>query len=108
MIVETEEIRQKMLAIGGTILTFDGFTILGYMGFSISRLYDGESSVYNVENPTYTVMVTTADCFLNEIVDGFEFTLTDGTYTYSCILNNRPSNLMDGWSKLSLDYIGKV
>lgn len=106
--VETEVIRQKILTLSGTALLFDSGTLYGFPGFSMSHLYNGESSVYVVENPQYSFTITTQDVVTYEVAIDAMFTMTDNVYEYEFKVDNTPLPFLDGWSKLEANLIGKT
>lgn len=106
--VETEALRQKILALSGTPLVFEAGTIFGFPGFSMSHLYNGEASVYIVENPQYNFTFSTKDLADNEITIDALFTLTDSIYEYEFKIDNNPISFLDGWSKLDANLLGRT
>lgn len=106
--VETEVIRQKILSLSGAPLVFDSNVVFAFPGFSMSHLYNGEASVYVVENPQYTFTLTTQDVETNEIGIDSLFTLNDLVYEYEFKVDNNPTSYLDGWSKLEANLLGKT
>ncbi len=108
MKVEDEGLRQEMLQLAGEELVFNDFTILGYPGFSTTRLYDGEASMYHVDKMEFNFHVTTADAATNGVVKGNSFTFSDGVYDFSFKLEADPLPDLTGFSKLHVVYKGRT
>jgi hypothetical protein len=106
--IETEEIRQRFLKLSNNLLEFENFSIYCHIGISISHLYNGESSVYVVENPIYTFQCTTKDCADNEVTQDMDFTFKDEIYEYKFRTENRPIPFLDGWVKLEASLLGRT
>jgi len=104
--LETEEVIQMVLS-RGEKLEFDAFDIYALPSFDTDILVSQEVSVYRVETQLYDFQVSTKDCIDNEIVAGDTFTMSDNSYAYSFKLKANPIPYQDGWSRLSVDHIGK-
>ena len=103
-----EEPIDRVLNLTGTLLTFADFEIYGLAGFNTSVLYKGELSLYEVEKQNFTFQVATADCSLSNIIRDITFTITDGIYVYTFKLDRDPISDLTGWSKLNVNFVGKV
>lgn len=108
MIVETEELRQEMLQLAGELLEFPSFSVYGYPGFSNTKMYDGETSLYHINATEYLFKVTSKDVETNGISSGDTFTYTDGVYLYSFKLNSAPIPDLTGFSTLNVTFKGKT
>lgn len=108
MKVEDEALRQATLDISGEVLNFTGFSIKGYPGFSTARLYDGETSLYHVERTEYSFFVTTKDARTNNIAKGNRFSFSDETYIFTFELEADPLTDLTGYSKLRVNFKGRV
>ncbi len=107
MKVESEELRQQMLQLAGEELSFADFTIYGYPGFSTTRLYDGEASLYHVDKMEFNFRITTLDGEANGVKKGDTFTFSDETYIFTFKLEADPIPDLTGFSKLHVIYKGR-
>ena len=92
----------------GTLLTFDQFEVYGIPGFQTQVFYKGEATLYEVDRQEYAFELSTADCFENEIKQDMVFYMEDETYSYKFIIDRPPVADLTGWSKINVNYQGKV
>ncbi len=107
MKIETEELRQHMLQLAGEELSFADFIIYGYPGFSTTRLYDGEASLYHIDKMEFNFRITTLDGETNGIKKGDVFAISDGVYIFTFKLEADPLPDLTGFSKLQVVYKGR-
>ena len=102
-----EEPIDDVLQTLGVELIFDTFSIYGIPGITASRLYNGESSLYEVVKQDYSFKISVTDAAVKELEEDMEFSTTDSTYRYSFKLANSPIPNISGWAHLPVIYLGK-
>lgn len=96
---------QKLLAIAGNTLEFEGFDILGILGFDVSILSSGETSLYEVQRQNFSVQVDTKDVIDNSIEKEMSFKVTNGERQYTLQLDRPPVDNLSGWSQLYCNLV---
>lgn len=87
---------------------FDETVITAIPGFDITKVYGGETSVYDIEKQDFIFTASTEECTAKNIITDRECTLDDGTYLYTFKLSRDPLNDLTGWSLLYLDLTNKI
>lgn len=105
--LETEDMINQVLDIGGIELTFDSFTILAIIGFSTSLLFRNDEVISGTENQDFNFRTSNKLCLDNEIIEGMVFTMEDNVYRYTFKTANNPIPQMDNWSRIPAYYINK-
>lgn len=101
------ELIDKALSIGGVTLTFDDFTIKGFPGFNLTRLYRGEQSLYEIEKQNFSFQIATKDVVKYDISANDTLTISDNVYLYDFIVELDPIHDLTGWSELHVNFQGK-
>jgi len=105
--IESEEEIQEILTLEGRDITFTAFSIKAIFGTSTTLLRQ-EPSFSEVEQLEFNFYVSTLDCVNNTIVGKDTFTMSDSIYIYSFKVLRNPIPYMDGWSRISAGFTGKV
>lgn len=94
------------LNIFGKDLQFDTGVIKGIVQIDLTIL-SGEHTVYTVEKQNFMFQVDTKQIAWLEITTETQFSLSDGTYFYTFVLNRPPVPDLMGWSILYTDFVSK-
>lgn len=99
----------QLLALMGTPLNFDNFTVKGILGFSLT-VFHGETSQNTVEVREYKVRLSAKDVADNEIVKDMTFCCTDAAKTYNFLFKIKGNPIVDmtGWATLYVNYIESI
>ena len=96
----------RALLIAGEELDFDGDIVLGLPGFSVTTLYKGEQSLYEVETQMFKFQMSMEDVVENHIVQDSLFTMMDTVYRYLFKVDRYTPDLT-GWAEVSANYISR-
>lgn len=104
--IESDVEKQAVLDAFGQDLEFGNGTIKAITEIDVTILA-GESTVYTVERQNFLFQCLLQDVVDNDIGEGDTFTITDGIYTYTMLLNRSPNVDLLGWCTLMADYVSK-
>lgn len=102
------EERQELINIAleeGETLVFPTFAIKGFLGYSLTNLYQGMDSVYVKEKQEWRHQISALDFYLHAITEGNTFYVSDGVKKHNFTVRDNFPNIL-GWLVLMCDYTG--
>jgi hypothetical protein len=97
----------EILELTGETLYSSSWAVKGILGFSTTIL-QGESTLYDVETQQFSIMLNTLDVKNNNIKEDDVFSIEDTVYIHTFRVSNTPVPNVQGWSRCSVIWKGKV
>lgn len=97
----------EILELTGETLYGSSWEVKGILGFSTAIL-QGESTLYDVETQQFSIMLSTLDVEENGIKEDDVFSIEDTVYIHTFRVSNTPVPNMQGWSRCSVIWKGKI